>query len=467
MRKSILIILCIKFFNISYAQNYRFPEGGGEYVVSSNYTECLNEEQRMQIKQKLQASIIQLKSSGVFFQKNKLTSPLIHPLFIWPVTKSATTPYNNVWSISNHVDHNPNFPNAIQDWNCGSRTYDTSSGYNHKGIDIFTWPFSLFQMDNNQAIAVAAADGVIIGKDDGNYDRSCSFNSNNWNAVYVSHADGSQTWYGHLKNGSLTSKNLGDTVVAGEFLGVVGSSGNSTGPHLHFEVYNNLNQLVDTYTGTCNTWTSSTDSWWQSQKPYWEPKINAVLTHSTAPQFNSCPTSENPNLNDNFTVGSNVVVGIYLADQLAGTSVNLVMRRPDNSVLANWNFNLVDQYYASWWYWTFSPIEMSQQLGTYQFTATYQGNSITHSFNYGNLGINENFNQKFDLFPNPSDDLIMIKSKDNSQINSIKFFDLLGKEIVSFNNFQEQLSVSSLSNGIYLIKIATSDGVYSTKFIKK
>ena len=128
----------------------------------------------------------------------------------------------------------------LQDWNCGDRTYDTNGGYNHQGIDIFTWPFSFNQMDNNHAIAVAAADGIIILKTNGNFDRSCTLNGNTWNAVYIQHSDGSQSWYGHLKNGSLTTKNVGDFIASGEYVGVVGSSGNSTGPHLHFEVYNNL-----------------------------------------------------------------------------------------------------------------------------------------------------------------------------------------------------------------------------------
>src|SRR5215510_13083944 len=104
-------------------------------------------------------------------------------------------------------------------------------------------------MDHDQVAAVAAADGIILAKDDGNYDRSCSLTGAAWNAVYVQHADGSVAWYGHLKNGSLTTKAPGALVVQGEFLGIVGSSGNSTGPHLHFEVYDAANHLIDPWGG--------------------------------------------------------------------------------------------------------------------------------------------------------------------------------------------------------------------------
>ena len=162
-----------------------------------------------------------------------------------------------MWSISNYVDHNSAYPNQLQDYNCGTKTYDTSSGYNHQGIDIFTWPFTWKMVDDNSVEIIAAAPGQIIAKGDGQFDRSCGFNNNPWNAVYVRHGDGSVAWYGHMKNGSLTTKNVGDFVNLGEYLGIVGSSGNSTGPHLHFEVYQNdtYTNLIDPYTG-CLLYTS-------------------------------------------------------------------------------------------------------------------------------------------------------------------------------------------------------------------
>jgi murein DD-endopeptidase MepM/ murein hydrolase activator NlpD len=53
------------------------------------------------------------------------------------------------------------------------------------------------------------------------------------NQVLLQHADGTQTRYGHL---SEIAVRVGQTVAAGERVGAVGSTGVSTGSHLHFEV---------------------------------------------------------------------------------------------------------------------------------------------------------------------------------------------------------------------------------------
>ncbi|MGE5379988.1 MAG: peptidoglycan DD-metalloendopeptidase family protein [Methylocystaceae bacterium] len=59
-----------------------------------------------------------------------------------------------------------------------------------------------------------------------------------WKSVYgrtviIEHRDGRQTLYGHARK--LLVKN-GQTVARGQAIATVGSSGNSTGPHVHFEV---------------------------------------------------------------------------------------------------------------------------------------------------------------------------------------------------------------------------------------
>jgi len=58
-----------------------------------------------------------------------------------------------------------------------------------------------------------------------------------WNGAYGNQvkiaADGFETWYNHL---SKFAVNKGDVVSAGRTIGYIGSTGQSTGPHLHFEL---------------------------------------------------------------------------------------------------------------------------------------------------------------------------------------------------------------------------------------
>ncbi|GAA4380397.1 peptidoglycan DD-metalloendopeptidase family protein [Nocardioides caricicola] len=53
------------------------------------------------------------------------------------------------------------------------------------------------------------------------------------NLVRIDHGGGVETWYAHL---SSTDLETGDVVAAGDPVGLVGDLGNTTGPHLHFEV---------------------------------------------------------------------------------------------------------------------------------------------------------------------------------------------------------------------------------------
>lgn len=88
-------------------------------------------------------------------------------------------------------------------------------GRRHEGIDIAAGVGTPVK---------AAADGVV---------RQASWNGGYGNAVVIDHGNGVTTLYAH--NSELTVK-PGDRVTSGQTVAKVGSTGDSTGPHLHFEV---------------------------------------------------------------------------------------------------------------------------------------------------------------------------------------------------------------------------------------
>ncbi|MBL8559005.1 MAG: M23 family metallopeptidase [Hyphomonadaceae bacterium] len=63
------------------------------------------------------------------------------------------------------------------------------------------------------------------------------------NAVVIDHGDGEFSSYAHLKPGSVAVR-VGDVVKTGHLLAQIGSSGNSTEPHLHFQVCNRPDPLM-------------------------------------------------------------------------------------------------------------------------------------------------------------------------------------------------------------------------------
>lgn len=141
------------------------------------------------------------------------------------------------------------------DWNCGSIYYG-----GHQGSDFGIGSWS--GMDEGRAV-VAAADGVVIATNDGEFDRCETADCGEANYVILEHADGRRTWYWHLKQWTV-AVGAGQVVTCGTHLGYAGSSGNSTGPHLHFEVREASGGMGDPFDGPC----SAPPTYWISQGDY-------------------------------------------------------------------------------------------------------------------------------------------------------------------------------------------------------
>ena len=81
----------------------------------------------------------------------------------------------------------------------------------------------------------AVANGVVI---EVGYDSSCG------NKTVLLLEDSTEVWYCHQTSQSVS---VGDKVVGGELIGSVGTTGNSTGPHLHLEIRPSGAEPIDPY----------------------------------------------------------------------------------------------------------------------------------------------------------------------------------------------------------------------------
>lgn len=118
----------------------------------------------------------------------------------------------------------PGFVSRSSEW------FEDREVYNHGGIDIAGAGIM-------GTPVVAAADGTVVATNSScthNWGKSysCGCGGGYGNYVMISHAGGKMTVYGHLTSLTVSS---GQSVSRGQVIGYVGSTGNSTGPHLHYE----------------------------------------------------------------------------------------------------------------------------------------------------------------------------------------------------------------------------------------
>ena len=170
--------------------------------------------------------------------------------------------------IPRYVDHDPG--PGVRDYACGKLTGDA-----HKGTD-FAIP-DLAAMVAGVEVRAAAA-GVVDALRDGMPDqsldeagreamggRSCG------NGIRLDHGDGWTTWYCHLRRGSLMVQE-GDVVAAGQALALVGLSGETTFPHLHFDLRQG-ERAVDPFVG------AGAQGCGPGERPLWRKDVMAALDY--------------------------------------------------------------------------------------------------------------------------------------------------------------------------------------------
>jgi len=111
----------------------------------------------------------------------------------------------------------------------------------NRGSGSFAWPMSGYitqgYWSQHRAIDIGAVKGTPIYAADSGYVSYVQFsNSGYGNMAMIDHRNGYVTLYAHM---SVVVVDMGQSITKGQLVGYCGSTGHSTGPHLHFEVIEN------------------------------------------------------------------------------------------------------------------------------------------------------------------------------------------------------------------------------------
>lgn len=149
----------------------------------------------------------------------------------------------------------------------------------------------------------------------------------------------------------------------------------------------------------------------------------------TLPYNRLARLNQNGTVDTNFNIGSGFDNSVYSAIELI-----------NGSILASGNFK--------------------------SYNGSFESSYLINLYGNSSLTIDD-FNHTNDLiiFPNPVNDIVNISSLSLLNIFSIHIFDLQGKLLIESSD--NKISVSNLSNGMYVIKIITDSGEITKKFIKK
>jgi hypothetical protein len=240
------------------------------------------------------------------------------------------------------------------DWDCMQYTYD-----GHAGHDTMIRTF------DEQQIGVpvfAAFDGVVVAAHDGEPDMNTGFQDVPANFVIIDHGLGRLGKYWHLKMGSVLVA-PGHVLAAGESIGLVGSSGMSSGPHLHFEI-SDEEQVVEAYAGDCR---AGETGWVLQPLP-----VRDVFLHDlglTPQNLSALPGWPHrwPSTGQIALSDAAIRVWFYGANLPAGSSWRIDFRDPNGVLYSPLGEQFFQNSFWKWfsWWWTYDVPQMHVLAGTW------------------------------------------------------------------------------------------------------
>ncbi|MEO6831328.1 MAG: peptidoglycan DD-metalloendopeptidase family protein [Chitinophagaceae bacterium] len=359
------------------------------------------------------------------------------PRFISPIAGV----YGKQYIIVNYVDWAAD--TFFKDNHCGSKTYDS-----HEGTDFAIRDFAA--MDSG--VAVNAVDnGRVIFVQDGLFDREKTsvLSKKLGNYIGITHAGKLQTYYGHLRKNSILVK-VGDSVIAGQKIGLVGSSGNSESPHLHFELWYDSTNYIDPFSGPCG-----------HDSTYWitEPKYDTSYASWTAGMTNFICTldtlEEGLKNRDTFYASDPAITYWNLQYGLRkGDSLRIDWIAPNSNLWFRYGYELS----RDWWYYYYSSYINAPTTGVPgKWTAKLYRNNVlvaSRSFYFFNRpsSVNEmTQTQSGTWFATYAVSDFVVNTFDKK--GEISIFNLQGKLLVSAkaNSGETRVNGAELPTGIYLV----------------
>ncbi len=311
------------------------------------------------------------------------------------------------WTIVNYVDFNPG--PGVLDFRGGNYTYD-----GHNAID-FTLP-NFAAMDAGVPV-YASLEGTVTHISDIHPDRCTPENPCNTpaNFIEIDHGDGLITRYLHLRTDS-ASVSIGDTVNAGQQIAEVGSSGNSSDAHLHFEVYKEGNLIEINLPGD--------EFFWDSPIPYADDVVGSLDYDITDHAPDLPELRERPETIDTFSQqpGNTPHLWVHLHGVDQGDDLDFYFRRPDGSEYAHWHWSAPQIRYG-WWT---AAVELPEEADVGVWEVEFQHNGSTM------------VTDTFTVIDEVNEPTLYVSSKDNGIVDGISFGD---EDILAYDTVTETWSM--------------------------
>ena len=255
------------------------------------------------------------------------------------------------------------------------------------------------------------------------------------------------------QNTKLASLTIGDKVTSigtNSFSGCTGitqiTSNAPTPPTLQSNTFYNVNKTIPVYIN-CNYLTN-----YQSAQ-YWKDFTNYQCAVQITPKSNSAIVTFQTIAN-----AATYTLGIY-------SDENRTNKISELHLDANGHLRDAQQTLSctvpgldanTQYHYSLTPYNADGNMLT-----VFEGNFTTTS----TTGIDDRIVSKPVIFPNPAKTDIFIQS--DSRIEKVEILSLTGNLLLTENNFSGKISLSSLPQGVYMVKIYTETGMAMSKFVKE